>query len=267
MTKRRTKLSYEEEEELIRSMEDFQKENHYFEKLKTTSLINVKIKCISAGQKELVNAIKTKELVFAVGMAGTGKTYLSCAVALELLKKNPDKYEKIILVKSVTVLPDEEIGFLKGTLKEKMEPIMYSFTGNFEKIIGKQLFNKLESEGFIEIKPIAYLRGVNIDNAIILIDETQNISKRNIRTILTRLGKNAKMVFLGDTEQVDLKRKNDSSLDFMFANFKEFDEIAFIELGEADEARNPLIPKLERKFNEIYQKEELEKTNQKRNVT
>jgi phosphate starvation-inducible PhoH-like protein len=248
---KRTKLSREEENEIIRSMENFQKEKLSLEKTKSVTQIEVQFKCLSTGQKNLVRAIKEKEIVFCVGMAGTGKTYLSCAMALDLLKKNPGKYEKIVLIKSVTVLPDEEIGFLKGTMEEKMEPFMYSFMTNFEKLIGKQTLGKLRSEGIIEIRPIAYLRGSNIDNTITIIDEAQNISKRNMKTILTRIGKDAKMVFLGDSDQIDMKKPQESSLNFMFENFSDFEDFGFVQLTEEDEARNPIIPRISKRFKEI----------------
>ena len=248
---KRTRLSSKEENEIIQSMNDFQKEKQALEKIKSSSQIEVQFKCLSPGQKELVKSIKDKEVVFCSGMAGTGKTYLSCATALDLLKKNPDRFEKIVLIKSVTVLPDEEIGFLKGTMEEKMEPFMYSFMTNFEKLIGKQMLGKLRAEGIIEVRPIAYLRGSNIDNTITIIDEAQNISKRNMKTILTRIGKDAKMVFLGDSDQIDMKKPLESSLNFMFENFKDFEDFGFVELTEEDEARNPIIPRISKRFKSL----------------
>lgn len=99
---RKTKFSREEENEIINSMNDFQKEKQSLEKIKSTSQIEIQFKCLSPGQKELVKTIKEKEVVYVTGLAGTGKTYLSCAMALDLLKKNPGKYDKIVLIKSVT---------------------------------------------------------------------------------------------------------------------------------------------------------------------
>jgi phosphate starvation-inducible PhoH-like protein len=184
----------------------------------------------------------------------TGKTYISCAMALDMIKKYPEKYKKIVLIKSVTTLQDEEIGFLKGTLEEKMEPFMYSFMTNFEKLIGRSTLAKIKSDGLIEIRPIAYLRGSNIDNTVTIIDEAQNISKKNIRTILTRIGRDAKMIFLGDTNQIDMKKPHESSLAYMIENFKDFEEVGFVQMTDADEARHPLIPKLEKRFTEIEEK-------------
>jgi phosphate starvation-inducible PhoH-like protein len=211
--------------------------------------IKVDIKYKTANQKHLVNEIKAKEIVICSGLPGAGKTFLSCAVALELLKKDP-RYKKIVIVKSVTTLKDEEIGFLKGTMKEKMEPFMYSFMHNFEKVIGKQGVELLRANNMIEEMPIAYMRGINIDNSITIIDEAQNISIDNIRTIMTRLGENSKMIFLGDENQIDMKKKNESSLNFIIDKFKDFDEVGTVVLGEDDVVRNPLIKKIEKIFNE-----------------
>ena len=155
------------------------------------SLIKIDVKHKNENQKKLTTSIKNNDVTICVGSPGTGKTYLSCLQALSELKNN-ENIKKIVLVKSVTTLKSEEIGFLKGTMEDKMEPFMYSFVGNFEKIIGKELYTKLKDSNQIEILPIAYLRGVNIDNAIVIIDEVQNISIDNIRTILTRLVKTLK---------------------------------------------------------------------------
>ena len=206
-------------------------------------------------QKNLTKAIKENDVVVCSGPAGTGKTYIACMQALSELKAN-DKLKKIVLVKSVTTLKSEEIGFLKGTMEEKMEPFMYSFTGNFEKIVGKKNFEQLKLDGYIEILPIAYLRGVNIDNSIVIIDEVQNISIENIRTILTRLGENSKMIFLGDVKQIDSKNKYDSALKFLLENFNYVTGIGIIEFTKQDIIRHPLIPKIEDIFDMINEDNE-----------
>jgi phosphate starvation-inducible PhoH-like protein len=238
---RKKKLSHEEELEAVAAMNQDSAES-------VLKKIKVDIKCKTQNQKILVNEIKGKEIVICSGLPGTGKTYLSCAVALELLKNEP-KFRKIVIVKSVTTLKDEEIGFLKGTMKEKMEPFMYSFMHNFEKVIGKFHLEALRNAGMIEEMPIAYMRGINIDNSIVIIDESQNISIDNIRTIMTRLGENSKMIFLGDENQIDMKKKSESSLNFIISKFKDFDEVGTVVLGEDDVVRNPLIKKIEKIFN------------------
>lgn len=217
---------------------------------RTAQSIRVNLKCKTAKQKELVNLIKSKDITICSGYPGSGKTYLSCAVALELLKNEPLKYKKIVLVKSVTTLKDEEIGFLKGTLREKMEPFMYSFIGNFEKIIGRSLLENLKAQGIIEEQPLAYIRGITIDNAIIIVDETQNINKRNLRSIMTRIGEDSKLIFLGDEEQIDMKDTVNSGLKYAMKYFAELDEVGTIFFGEEDVVRHPLIKKIEQIFRE-----------------
>jgi phosphate starvation-inducible PhoH-like protein len=238
----RKKLTPEEEYEAFEAINKAHSGN-VLDKMK----IDIKYK--TQNQKKLVTEIKNKEIVICSGLPGTGKTFLSCAVALELLKSDP-RYRKIVIVKSVTTLKDEEIGFLKGTMKEKMEPFMYSFMHNFEKIVGRHNVELLRANNMIEEMPIAYMRGINIDNSITIIDEAQNISIDNIRTIMTRLGENSKMIFLGDENQIDMKKKGESSLNFIIQKFSNFDEVGTVTLGEDDVVRNPLIKKIEKIFNE-----------------
>jgi phosphate starvation-inducible PhoH-like protein len=228
------------------------------EKQDLLSQIKIDLKHKNETQKKLTTSIKNGDVTVCVGPAGTGKTYVSCQQALLEIKNN-DFIKKIVLVKSVTTLKTEEIGFLKGSMEEKMEPFMYSFIGNFEKIIGKQLYETLKSEKYIEILPIAYLRGVNIDNAIVIIDEVQNISIDNIRTILTRLGENSKMVFLGDIKQIDSKNKNNSALKFLVEHFNNVDRINVVEFNKNDIVRHPLIKTIEDIFDEVNENKLIKK--------
>lgn len=213
------------------------------------SKITLHLKCKTANQKEFVKLIKSRDIIICSGLPGTGKTYVACAAALELLKHDP-KYKKIVIIKSVTTLKDEEVGYLKGTLDEKLKPFMYSFIHNFEKIIGKQLVETLKATGMIEEMPLAYLRGINIDDAIVIIDEAQNISKQNMKTIMTRLGENSKMIFLGDTEQIDSKNPKESSLDFIVRRFKDKEDFGTISFGMEDIVRHRLIKTILEGFKE-----------------
>jgi phosphate starvation-inducible PhoH-like protein len=210
--------------------------------------IRLSIKCKNETQKKLIHTIKTNDVTICTGPAGTGKTFLSCYESINQLKNN-NLINKIVIVKSVTTLKNEEIGFLKGSLEEKMEPFVYSFIKNFEKIIGLDLTNKLKDGNIIEVLPIAYMRGINIDNAVVIIDEVQNISIDNIRTILTRLGENSKMILLGDINQIDMKYKKDSALEFLINNFKNTSNIGLIEFNNSEIIRHPLIIKIEEVFN------------------
>jgi phosphate starvation-inducible PhoH-like protein len=212
--------------------------------------IRLSIKPQSQNQKKLLDSIRDKEITICSGSPGVGKTFLSCAEALNILKTS-DTIDKIVIIKSVTTLPSEQIGYVKGSVEDKMEGIIYSFTNNFEKLIGKDKTSKLMELGVIQTLPIAFLRGINIDSAIVICDEVQNITIPNIRTIMTRLGKNSKMVFLGDVNQVDIRDKKESALQFLINNFNDIDEIGIVELTIDDIVRNPLIKKIEDKFNSL----------------
>ena len=204
------------------------------------SLIKFELKFKNKTQKDFHESIKKNDVTICIGSAGTGKTYLAVATAIKLLKDR--LFKKIVIIKSVTPLKSEEIGYLKGTMQEKMEPFIYSFINNFEKLIGKNNTLMLRESGYIETLPIAYLRGINIDDAIVIVDEVQNISHDNLKTILTRLGENSKIVLLGDTEQVDIKYKKDSSL-LKLANkikSKPNENVGLIEFNEEDIVRHPL---------------------------
>lgn len=237
------RLSEEEQTEAIQFMEKDRS-------VDVVKKYKVEIKCKTPNQKKFVNLIKDKEIVICGGQAGTGKTFLSCAEALKLLQSE-DRFRKIVIVKSVTVLEGEEVGYLKGGVKEKMEPFVYSFMSNFVKIIGKPNTEALVGAGLIETLPLAYLRGMSIDNSIIIIDECQNITKKNMRTIMTRLGENSKMIFIGDEKQIDLQKKSESSLAIIMKKFANQDGFGIMHFSKEDIVRNPLIKIIEDVFDEI----------------
>jgi phosphate starvation-inducible PhoH-like protein len=218
----------------------------------TLSKLKVSLKCKTENQKKLVRLIANNQMIICAGPAGTGKTYVACAEALRLLSTG--QYKKIIVAKSVTVLEGEEIGFLKGTLKEKMDPIMVSFMDNFHKIIGKPLTEELERFDFLETTPLAFIRGRSIDNSIIIVDEAQNITLKNMRSTMTRIGDNSKMIIIGDTRQIDINKKDASSLEKILHMFAEQNEIGVMEFAREDIVRNPLIIKIEEIFDENEKK-------------
>jgi len=247
--KRNKKLSKEEKQEV----EAWIYQNNT-EESRMTDTMTINVKCKTVNQKSLVNSIKENEVTICSGPAGTGKTYLACAEALKLIKRYA-KYRKIIIVKSVTTLKNEEIGFLKGGLREKMEPFMFSFVHNFEKLIGQTITSRLRELKTIEEMPIAYMRGINLDRSVIIIDEAQNISQDNIRTIMTRLGKDSKMIFLGDERQQDSKGGN--GLTFLMDHFTDIEEIGCVQFNKSDVVRNPLIAKIERVFDSLQNRKKL----------
>lgn len=190
-------------------------------------------------QKELVELIKTHEVVIATGPAGTGKTYVTLATALSLLGT---VYKKVILVKSVTTIPGEEIGFLKGNMEQKMEPFIMSYMWNIDKICGDFSAQKLLDAKIIEVLPLAFIRGLSIDNSIVIIDEVQNIDAHTFKTMMTRIGENSKYILLGDTEQIDRRKKTESCLSTVIDIFQNSSIVGTIEFTDEDCVRNPIIP-------------------------
>jgi len=229
-------------------VDDFVKELTPQQKLLTK--ISINLKCKNDRQKNFIRLINDHDIVVCAGPAGTGKTFIACAEALKLLTTRPSVYKKIIIVKSVTVLEGEEIGFLKGTMKEKMEPFMISFLDNFHKLIGKEITGSMLYTEMIEVLPLAYVRGRSIDNAIIIVDEAQNITLKNMRSTMTRLGEDSKIIITGDTKQIDMRNGNLSSLEKVVEYFRPMEEVGIMEFGREDIVRNPLIIKIE----EIFEK-------------
>jgi len=247
MTNRRNKKVTKDE---LLDIEEYQ--NKKIRSNNPLTEIKVGVQPKTENQKKLIQSIKDNEITLVSGFPGSGKTFLSCAEALKLLKSSETAFKKIILVKSVTTLKDEEIGFLKGTMEEKMEPFMDSFLDNFNKIIGEHLTAKLREMGYIQIKPIAYVRGRSIDNSIIIMDEAQNISLDNMRTLMTRIGENSKMIILGDVKQKDLRNKKDSSLEVVIEKFRDKPSFGVVELrNKEDIVRNKIIEVIEEIFDQI----------------
>ena len=250
MSKRNSRRNKQLSEEELREVEEFVYSRN-IEEDKFLQTMKINVKCKTENQKKLVNSIKENEITICSGLPGSGKTFLSCAEALKLIKTRP-KYKRIVLVKSITPLKNEEIGHLPGNLEEKMAPIMESFTDNIRKLIGKTRMEKLIELGVIEIVPIAFARGRSIDNSIILIDEAQNISLDNIRTLMTRIGDNSKMVIMGDVKQKDIRNKRDSSLEIVLRRFDNIEGFGCVELRDPnDVVRNPIIKIVEQIFDDM----------------
>ena len=206
-TKKLTQETYDEVEEY--------KSNR---RLNYTNPFNgIKINVIpkTENQKKLMDSIKDNDVTIAIGPAGSGKTFIACAEALKLLKEYPDKYKKILLVKSITQLKDENIGALPGELDSKLQFILASYMDSFYKLIGEGVTKKLIELGIIKFELLGSIRGRSFSNLILISDEHQNISIDNSRTLLTRISDDSKYIIMGDGEQVDLKNKKDSSLEFI----------------------------------------------------
>lgn len=220
--------------------------------IKTILGRKIDIKAKNKRQKELLNLIGEKEITFIAGPAGSGKTFLTLAKSLQLIYDENTPYDRIYLLKSVITLQEESIGFIKGEIDDKLKPSVMSFLMNLSKLIEVSQMNKLVENDVVIALPIGYMRGLSIDNSIIILDEVQNITLENLRTIMTRIGENSKIIAMGDLRQIDIKNKTKSSLYTAMELFQGIDEIGTFEFTEEDIVRNPLIQKIERRFEEHF---------------
>jgi len=206
------------------------------------SQIKIDIKHKNETQKKLTTSIKNNDVTFCTGPAGTGKTLLSVAEALLLLKNNPDTYREIKLVKSIEQLKGEDLGTLPGDEKDKLKFIMMSYFDAFYKLIGEELTNKLMEAGYIKMEVFGSIRGRSFSNCIIIIDEYQNVRHKNSKTFLTRFSENTKVVALGDTGQIDLKDETDSALEALIEDVKNNPEegVSVVEFNADEVVRHRL---------------------------
>ncbi len=202
------------------------------------------LKCKNKTQKDLVTLINDKEIIIAAGPAGVGKSYVTIARALELLKNKTNLFTKII-ISTPAVEAEEKHGFLPGDVREKMDPYVASSLDILDKLIGKANRTRLEELGYLEIQALAYIRGKSIDNSILIMEEAQNMSPNQMKTLLTRIGNNSKFIISGDLDQSDRYRNfTQSGLYDALTKHKNIPEIGFIEFGPEDVVRNPIITKI-----------------------
>ena len=192
-------------------------------------------------QKVYVDAIENHDLTFAIGPAGTGKTFLATVLASRLL--NEKKIEKIILTRPA-VEAGERLGFLPGDIQQKVDPYLRPLFDSLHSIFGYEKTNTLIDKGTIEVAPLAFMRGRTLDNAIVILDEAQNTTKSQMRMFLTRLGERSKMVVNGDITQIDLKKGQESGLIEASRIFSETEGIKFCYLNIEDVVRHPLVQKI-----------------------
>ena len=205
------------------------------------------IKCKTVGQKRYVDAIKKNTVVFGVGPAGTGKTYLAVALAVSAFKNK--EVEKIILTRPA-VEAGEKLGFLPGDLQNKVDPYLRPLYDALQEMLGMDGYLKLIERGVIEIAPLAYMRGRTLSNAFIILDEAQNTTRNQLKMFLTRMGISAKFVITGDMSQIDLPRRGDSGLIHAFKILKDIKGIAFVEFNSDDIVRHRLVKDIVKAYNE-----------------
>ena len=214
--------------------------------------LKFEIKHKNETQKNLTNSIKKNDVTICVGPAGTGKTLLSVFEALMLLKQYPDIYKEIKLVKSLTQLKNEELGTLPGDEKDKLKFHMMSYLDAFHKLIGEHNTNKLIETNLIKMEVFGAIRGRSFTNAVIIVDEFQNITHDNAKTFLTRFSDNTKVIVLGDSGQIDLKDKRESSLERLANRVKKnpVEGVEVIEFTESDTVRHRLTSYFIKMFND-----------------
>lgn len=218
----------------------------YHNSIIATSYSGKPFRCKTYNQFRFIQEVKNNDLVFAVGPAGTGKTFLAVLLAVDYLKKGD--VHKIIITRPA-VEAGESLGFLPGDLKEKIDPYLMPIYDALDSILGSEQKDKFIEKGIIEVMPLAYMRGRTLDEAFIILDEAQNTTDRQMLMFLTRLGFNSKMIVNGDVTQIDLNiSKSNSGLVSALTKLKDINNIGIIEFSNNDVVRNPLVQTIIEKF-------------------
>jgi phosphate starvation-inducible PhoH-like protein len=213
------------------------------------------VRARTQNQKKMVHAVDRNDIVFAIGPAGTGKTYTAVALAVRALK---NKLVKKIILTRPAVEAGESLGFLPGDLKEKIDPYLRPLYDALDDMIPADKLGYYMSTRTIEIAPLAYMRGRTLDNAFIILDEAQNTNDLQLKMFLTRIGANAKAIITGDPTQVDLPRNMRSGLDKSTRILKSIEGIAHIELTEEDVVRHRLVKAIIKAYEKDKEREERE---------
>lgn len=193
------------------------------------------------GQKEYVDKIRRSDMVFGIGPAGTGKTYLACAMAINAYKNK--EVERIILTRPA-VEAGERLGFLPGDMQEKVDPYLRPLYDALYDVLGSEAAMKLREKGVIEVVPLAYMRGRTLDNSFIILDEAQNTTREQMKMFLTRMGFNSKVVVTGDVTQIDLPSGTQSGLRDAGRVLKDVEGIEFSYFTELDVVRHELVKRI-----------------------
>lgn len=206
------------------------------------------LKCKNDHQKEFVKLIEDNQITICTGDSGVGKSYLSLAKALELYKDRENGYSKIFIITPIVEV-EESIGYLKGSIEDKIAPYLYSIYYIIDGIIGESARKKMVEMGVIKPLCISYLRGVNLDNCLTICDEAQNLSVKGMKTLLTRIGYNTKFIISGDVNQIDrFKDIDQSGLVYAYNHLNGIEGIGLFEFEKKDIVRNPIIGEILDRF-------------------
>lgn len=209
------------------------------------------VKPKTLGQKEYVDAIRKKMIVFGLGPAGTGKTYLAMAMGITAFKNG--EVSRIIMTRPA-IEAGEKLGFLPGDLQSKVDPYLRPLYDALYQIMGADTFTKNMEKGLIEVAPLAYMRGRTLDNAFIILDEAQNTTPAQMKMFLTRIGFGSKVIITGDSSQKDLAPGQASGLDIAEKVLKKIDDVGFCYLTSLDVVRHPLVQKIVKAYEEYEAK-------------
>lgn len=209
------------------------------------------IKPKTLGQKEYIDLIRNKMIVFGLGPAGTGKTYLAMAMAITAFKNN--EVGRIILTRPA-IEAGEKLGFLPGDLQSKVDPYLRPLYDALYQIMGAESFAANMEKGLIEVAPLAYMRGRTLDNSFIILDEAQNTTPAQMKMFLTRIGFGSKVIITGDLTQKDLPKDAVSGLDVALKVLSRVDEIGFAKMSSKDVVRHPLVQKIVKAYEEYEEK-------------
>ncbi len=218
------------------------------------------IKPKTLGQKAYIDNMRDKMIVFGVGPAGTGKTYLAMAMGITAFKN--DEVDKIILTRPA-IEAGEHLGFLPGDLQSKVDPYLRPLYDALYEIMGPEAYIRNTEKGLIEVAPLAYMRGRTLNNAFIILDEAQNTTKAQMKMFLTRIGYGSKVVVTGDLTQKDLPRGQESGLENAVTVLKKIDDIGFSYLTNKDVVRHPIVQRIVKAYDEYDSKQEKSKAKYK----
>jgi len=199
------------------------------------------IKARTLNQRKIIDSVTNNDMVFAIGPAGTGKTYTGIALAVKALK---NKNVKRIILTRPAIEAGENLGFLPGDLKEKLDPYMQPLYDSLKDMIPSEKLKKYMEDEVIQIAPLAFMRGRTLDNAFVILDEGQNTTHSQMKMFLTRMGKNAKFIITGDPGQVDLPRNTMSGIKEAILILKNTSGVGIVHLDESDVIRNKLVKKI-----------------------
>ena len=235
-------LSYDNKESAIVDLDD---------NIICRTVMGKPVKPKTLGQKKYVDQIRERMIVFGIGPAGTGKTYLAMAMAITALKNN--EVNKIILTRPA-IEAGENLGFLPGDLQSKVDPYLRPLYDALYQIMGAESFISNSEKGIIEVAPLVYMRGRTLDNAFIILDEAQNTTPAQMKMFLTRIGFGSKVIVTGDRTQKDLPRDQVSGLDVAMKVLKDVEDISFVFLDNNDVVRHPLVQKIVKAYEEYDKK-------------